>query len=123
MPFAHPAIAEVVGRIAFCPKTTTRPYASIDFKVFDPIPNALIAYASAGVRLTRQFFLFELNFFQLRYALDEYSTGVRMKAKFDEVTYAKRYRKYLRHVTAMEASRSQGHLLASIKDSMLDLVR
>lgn len=119
VPFGHPAIAEVVGSLAFCPKTSKHPLASIDLKAFEPVPLPLIAYACTGVSLAICF-LPCLTSTQLRYALDEYKTGVRVKKKFTEIHYAKRYRKNLRLLKAMEASRSQGHLLADIRDAIFD---
>lgn len=50
-PFAHMAVAELVHALAFCRKSNKKPIASSDFQAFEPIPLALMAYASVAVYL------------------------------------------------------------------------
>lgn len=110
----------MIELIVFDPQYNKRPIASIDFDAFNPIPLPLIALASVGVsvQLCLTVMHCNLKFFQLRYALDEYQTGILQAKHFTETEYKPRYKAFLVSLKAMDKS-PEKWMLDDVRAAML----
>jgi len=104
VPYAHPAIKELIHVLVFSRKASKRPLASEDLDAFNPIPIPLMAYACTAL----------LN------CIEEYRTGEHVKKEFSGADYANYYKVLIKNLKKMVTSSMQGETLRIIREDIYE---